>query len=120
MTASQGLLYGVLLLEGIRVSAARVSEDEASFVEDRDLVGIIKLPALVATDVCVIDVSAITGEIFQDSDSVALLVLTEKQAVSVTDRRLADDAIYVGSSQRVLRRIVNRRKFTYRTQDAVL
>ena len=75
----------ILLAEGVALSALRIVEHEASLIQDRNLVPIFELAPFVPTNDCLIDESAITGEILNNSDRFAVLVLVEYEAMSVRD-----------------------------------
>lgn len=51
----------VLLMKGTRLPALRVSEDEAGFAVDRNLVLILKLAALIPANESLVDIGAIAG-----------------------------------------------------------
>ena len=89
-----------MLPEAVLFSVSRISEYKASNVEDRDFVSVVQLSPLVTANVGVVDVCAVPGKIFEDTDGFALLVFVEQQAVPIADGGQVDPAIYNVSSVR--------------------
>ena len=88
VTLSKLLPKVVLLPEGAGVSAFGIAEDEASLIQDRNLVPFLQLPPLVSPDYGFVDKGAVGREVLKDSDSITLLVFGEEQAMSIRYDRI--------------------------------
>jgi hypothetical protein len=93
VTLAQLLQQGVLLEESAGLSAVRVPEDEAGFPVDGNLIAVLQLAALVAAYVCLVDKCPVLGQVLQDSDGVAALVLGKDEAVAIRDYVIGDDNV---------------------------
>ena len=75
----------VLLTETIGVAYAGISEDEAGLVQNGQLIAIMKIASLVSAHDNIVDISAVARKIFNDSNLVTILVLTEQETMTVAD-----------------------------------
>jgi len=73
----------ILLPETICVPRLRIPENEARFIQNADLVTVLKLAMLVLSNDSVVDEGAIGGQILQNCDNITLFVLREQQKVSI-------------------------------------
>lgn len=85
MTFAELLKNTVPRIEGTRISAAGVSEYEASFVQYGNLVAVFQFPSLVPTDQLFLYKRAVDGQVFKNSNDIAISGFIEEQTVTVGD-----------------------------------
>lgn len=73
----------ILLPETVCVSGLRVPENKTRFIQDTNLVAVLKLAVLVSPNDSVVDEGAVAGQILQHCDNIALFVLREEHEVSI-------------------------------------
>ena len=85
MPLAKLLEYSILLSERITVSVLRIVEHKSSLIKDRYLVCVFKLSTLVPSNNSLVDESAISGEIFDNRDSLPIFAFVEYETMTVRD-----------------------------------
>lgn len=118
VTFAQLLQQCVRLVERARLPTLRISEDEAGFVKDSNLILFAEFSPLVSADNSLVDKGAVAGQIFDNGHRVAALVLYEEKTVAVGHDRVINDNIYGSQEACTFSNSAQGGRSTHHTQGA--